>query len=51
MVQLNNSAKFAMYKMLPVSNRNTVLGKILDFLKQKDGTMCPAFLFFCLLEL
>jgi hypothetical protein len=51
MVQLNNSAKFAMYKMLPVSNRNSVLGKTLDLLKQKDGAHNPVFLFFCLLEL
>jgi hypothetical protein len=48
MVQLNNSAKFAMYKMLPVSNRNTVLDKTLDFLKQKDEAMRPVLLFFCL---
>jgi hypothetical protein len=51
MVQLNNSAKFAMYKMLPVANRNVVLAKTLDFLKQKDEAIRPVLLFLCLLEL
>jgi hypothetical protein len=51
MVQLNNRAKFAMYKMLPVSNRNANFGKTLDFLKQKDEAIRPVLLFLCLLEL